>query len=268
MKWYMCLVLCISLTGCNTIKGWFGSNDPHVPVKTEFSVDVTDTKELVKDSAAAIEKSADAIENVTNRIVPENIEPSKKLIKAETTKLKTVTGDLAKVHSDLKVIEDEEKEVITSATTLKNQLEASTKEIEEYKNGAKKKQQTIWMSIMAACGIGFLVGVFMAVSGNTKIGTSIAITSLVVSAVAYFMAAYAWIVALCGGVLFIIAFGFVIQYMYRYKKAVIETATSLEVVKSSDKILWDTNRELVQKIQSPHTSKIIKDIKTTHINNK
>lgn len=261
------LIMCFALCGCNT---WFDNNDP---VKTEFSVDVKETKEKVGDVQEKVNESADTIDNVAKDIVPENIEPSKKAIKQETNKIREATSELSKVKGDLNVVIKEEKEIFEATKKLNDKIDEQLKQIEklqqqitDYEDGAKAKQEKIWMGVMGVCGIGFLVGVFMAVSGNTKVGTAIAISCLVGSAVAYFMAAYAWAVAIAGGVLFVIAFVMVIQYMYKYKKAVIETATTMEFVKSKNRSNWEANKNMVKKLQSPSTSKVIREVKDLHIN--
>jgi hypothetical protein len=103
------------------------------------------------------------------------------------------------------------------------------------------------------------IGIGLVVYGMGKIGIVLTIVSATMASVAYFMAQYAHLVAIAGGVILFCIIGCLGYVVVTNRKALIESLTCFEITKNKT---WteDTKNE-VNTIQSNKTKKVIRELK-------
>ena len=195
----------------------------------------------------------------------EEIEENSKEQKALLDKSDRAVEEMTELHYEIiklqKYIEDvheSNKEIRKINDALTEQNKNIKTQLEDVENGAKAQNQKIWMTVIGFCALGLVAGVLLAIGGYKKIGIGLAACALFIAAIAYFMSAYAWLVAIAGGVVFFMFFGGVIYFLYVYRKSLIETVTTTEMIKHKE---WNEAKEDINKFQSNMTKKLVSEIK-------
>ena len=128
------------------------------------------------------------------------------------------------------------------------------------------------MMVEALAALLLVGGVIVTAYVDKKTGIALIASALFIASIAYFMAAYAWIVAIFGGIVFFCAFAYIGYCLYVNRKdleirqkALEQSVKSFEVIKNID---WDASndatnhaKEKVDLIQSPETKKLVNEIK-------
>ena len=188
----------------------------------------------------------------------ENIIQSTIKIVQSTSDLTKINIELEKINTYLDEVDKSNKALKKDNDELRKDNEAKVQEIKEFEEGVKAANNKIWMGIVGLCALGAAIGVALAIWVSPKVGIGITVGSLMLSSIAYFMAQYAMIVAIVGGCVFL---GGVIWALYTFivhKKALVESAISMEALKHKD---WDEVKESIKDLQSNTTASLIRDIK-------
>lgn len=254
--------------------------DPKPPpseVKTDIgagAADLAKSKNAVGTEASVIKTEASAIKveaDSGKKTFPsapqwDLINRSAAAIGVSGDKLMEETKILGGIEVKLNTLKSEVDALNKTVKTFNEQLIVKDKIIKEkdakivdFENGAKKRQQTIWMSIVAGCALAMAIGIFLAVYGVKELGVALAVTGAVMSCVAYFMAAYAFIVAIIGGILLVLLIIYLIRHIYVNRKALTETVLAMEPVKTKE---WDADtKKIVSSMQSDTTKKLVNTIR-------
>ena len=236
-------------------------------VETEVKVVETETAVIKTETGTGKQVAPDLPqwENIERSAVA--IEGSIGAILESTETLGEVETELAKGNVEVKALETHAekqekvaKQVVSDNKALLVELEKKEKKLQEYKEGAKQRQQKIWMSVVGFSAILMVFGVFLAVYSNPKMGVSLVISSVACASIAYFMAEYAGYVALAGGSVVLISFGYLVYYTAVHRKALVESIMSFEIAKGKD---WENEKTKteVSSIQSNVTKKLVSDIR-------
>ncbi len=222
-------------------------------IKTQASSIKSDTESGKKQAPGipqwdSISKSADAIDSSGNNLIE------------ESKKLGTIEVNVSTAKSEVDALNELSKSYNANVKQLQEEMKKQQKEIASYKDGVKKRQQMIWMGVSGICAIGLLLGIFLAVYANPKLGTSLAISCAIMACVSYFMAAYALLVAIVGGIFLLGLVTYSVHYLYINKKALEETVKSFEKVKENG-IKDPEIEKSVNDLQSLQTKQIIHDIR-------
>lgn len=277
------VLLCLIFTSCVTLKSCNPdppppSPDPipHVSVNIPAQIEsIQDVRKAVETGVASIKTEASAIKSSTSsgrKDFPKApqwdfIDKSANSIDQVSDAVDSKVKDLNKAGAELAVAEAERKrqeEFMAQSKRLLEEEQAKTSKLEEeiqsWKDGAKKRQTAIWMTISGFSALGLVVGIFLFIYAKSELGIALCISSLILACISYFMAAYALYVAIVGGVILLLVVIYLTYFLFINKKALTETVMSLEDVKHKD---WDDPgvSEKVSKIQSYTTKKIVHDIK-------
>jgi hypothetical protein len=223
------------------------------------SIDISTTKPNVSNPQTVAGILAEA-----NRLAKEikesqnTILESAKELDASTKNLTRVDIELMGVHKYLNDVRAENLEILAAMETVKKENEELSALVGDFESGAKAAQQEIWMWIVGICALGLGVGVVLAIWVDPKLGVGVAAASLTVAAIAYFMAEYALIVACVGGCIFLGFIAYAISIFVEHKKALVESAMTVEMTKNGN---WDEVKGGVQNVQSNSTRKLINEIK-------
>jgi hypothetical protein len=223
------------------------------------SIDISTTKPNVSNPQTVAGILAEA-----NRLAKEikesqnTILESAKELDASTKNLTRVDIELMGVHKYLNDVRAENLEILAAMETVKKENEELSALVGDFESGAKAAQQEIWMWIVGICALGLGVGVVLAIWVDPKLGVGVAAASLTVAAIAYFMAEYALIVAIVGGCIFLGFIAYAISIFVEHKKALVESAMTVEMTKNGE---WDEVKGGVTNVQSNSTRKLINDIK-------
>jgi len=251
---------------------------PTGPVKTDLGVESSNIAKSknaiateafsIKAQTTSIQSDADAgkkqAPNVsqwdTIKKSAEAISLSGDKLLEESKTLGTIEVSVSTAKSEVDALNEASKKYGEDLLKLQKDMSKKDKEIAEYKDGAKRRQQTIWMSVAGICAFGLLIGIFLAIYADKSLGSAIAISCAVMACVSYFMAAYALLVALAGGILVLLLLAYAVHYLYLNRKAFEETVESFEKVK--DKGIKDPEVEkAVNDTQSDTTKKMVHNIR-------
>jgi len=248
------------------------------PVKTDLAVEsanLAKSKNAIATEASSIKVQASSIKTDTESgkkqapNIPQwdsivksanSIDTSGNALIEETKKLGTVEVSINTAKSEVDALNELSKSYDVNVKQLQEQMKKQDKEIASYKDGVKKRQQMIWMGVSGVCAIGLLLGIFLAVYANPKLGTSLAISCAIMACVSYFMAAYALIVAIVGGVFLLGLVAYSAHYLYVNRKALEETVKSFEKVKENG-IKDPEIEKSVNDLQSLQTKQIVHEIR-------
>ena len=122
-------------------------------------------------------------------------------IQIKTNELKLVQSKLFENMAKIEELKKYSKTVGSSVKKFKKANIELQETINEYKEGVKKRNQAIWMSVVAFSAVGLVAGIFLAIYVTPKLGVSIILSSIILSSIAYFMAQYASYIAILGGIL-------------------------------------------------------------------
>lgn len=252
--------------------------EPTTPVKTDLAVEsanVAKSKNAVATEASSIKTQASSIKSDTDSgkikdpKLPqwdsiaksaESINLSGDNLLEETKKLGSVEVNINTAKSEVDALNKLSKNYDDNVAKLQQDMDKKDKEILNYKDGAKRRQQVIWMSVSGFCAIGLLLGIFLAIYANPKLGTSLAISCAIMACISYFMAAYALLVAVFGGLFILAILAYAIHSLYIYKKSLTETVKSFEFMKA--KAVKDPETEqLINAVQSTQTKQIVHEIR-------
>ena len=274
------LALFLLLTSCSFFKKKeIKIITPAPPPKIETKIDkeaekvgviqeaVTTEATSVKTDSASIKSEAEAGKKVAPAPQWETIQQKAERIRASSEtilgKAKELTGVQVKLGNADTEVKQLEKFTATSAANidvLMKTVNTQKEEIAAYKSGAKKQQQTIWMGVSALAAIGLVLGIALTIYVSPKAGVGLIVGSLILAPVAYFFAQYAFIVAIVGGVFFLLVIGYLIVWAALHRKALVESMVSFEVTKNK---LWTdpTTKALVNTVQSNTTRNIVRSLK-------
>ncbi len=289
MKLFYYVMIPLLLFGCRNTS----DNKPVIPrvdsVKTSESINtevknLSDSNNSIKgDANTSILKSNDIIylseqistdSSVSNGIkdastkiknLASELQLLQKNILATTDNINKIVLKLNQIDLDLVAINKQIQDTNKNNEELKKQNEALGVDIEnfktqitQYETGIKEQNNKIWMSVIGLCAIGTIVGIALAIWVNPKMGIGITTASIILSSLAYFMAKYAALIAIFGGVMFLVMIIWFIYSFVIHKKALIESAVTVEMVKHRD---WDDVKVDVGNLQSNSTKDLINKIK-------
>jgi len=183
-------------------------------------------------------------------------------IKESVKNMSIIEIDLNKLNNEIKDINEKIDASTSNNEELKKQIEQKDKEILECKDDIKRKHQMIWVGVSAFSALMMVIGVLLAVFGSSpKTGISLTISSMTLSGISYFMSQYVFLIAIIGGIIFVGSFLYTIYVIQKHRKGLEEVVPSFEAVKNKD---WTTSdvKDEVNKLQSPQTKELIKEIKT------
>jgi hypothetical protein len=222
-------------------------------VKKEVAGIKTDTESGKKSFPKApewdfINKKADSINQISDTI------------DAKAKELNKALGELTVAEAERKRQEDFAKTAQKALAAEKIITAKQAEEIKSYIDGAKKRQQAIWATVTGFAALGLVIGIFLFIYAKSELGIALAVSSLILACISYFMAAYALIVAIIGGIILICVIIYLIYFLCQNKKALVETVVSLENTKRKN---WDDPgvKQEVSNIQSSSTKKIVHDLR-------
>lgn len=252
---------------------------PKIEVKVdEKSQEISKLNDSISAKAQDIKSSSVSIqENVVdaNKInkVPEvtaklntidvkakSIQKNSEQIIENTQEMKVPISQLVKAQVQIESLQKYVKDATAQIKELSKTNSEYVDQIQKYENDAKAKNQRIWMFVISICALLLIAGVLISIYVNPKTGIPLIVAAITCSSIAYFMAQYAWIIGLIGGLFFLGIIVYAIYYIYVHKKALVESITSLELLKNA-KGEWNTIKQNVKNIQSPTTQKIVSSIK-------
>lgn len=207
----------------------------------------------IKDASTKIKTLASELQTLQKNIL------------ATTDNINKIVLKLNQIDLDLVAINKQIRDTNKNNDELKKQNEALGIDIENYKTqinqyetGIKEQNNKIWMSVIGLCAIGTIVGIALAIWVNPKMGVGITTASIILSSLAYFMAKYAALIAIFGGVMFLVMIIWFIYSFVIHKKALIESAVTVEMVKHKD---WEDVKVDVGNLQSNSTKDLINKIR-------
>jgi hypothetical protein len=213
----------------------------------------SDTQERIAEILKEIDEYAGDIDDRQTEI----IESTSRLGEA-TRGLTRVDIELMGVNQYLKDVGAVNKDLHNKNEELIKQFNVGQEKLDEYKSGVAAQNNKIWMGIVGFCAFMAAVGVAVALWVNPKIGIGITSAALILASIAYFMAKYAWIVAIVGGSLFLGAIIWGLWFFVIHKKALVESTISMETLKHKD---WEDVKDNIKDLQSNSTSTLIRDLK-------
>jgi GTPase SAR1 family protein len=281
-------LLSLTLCGCIFHKTDLGVPVPKVSPKSLQKDLSKEIKSIQKESAIIYENTAeskhsakgistisvlrpDTTQERINEILKEiddyaeNIDKKQRDIIKSTTKLDEATRGLSRVDIELMGVNQYLKDVAKNNgdlhdqnAKLQKQHTKGQEELREYEEGVAAQNNKIWMGIVSGCALFAALGVAIAIWVNPKIGIGITSACLIMSSIAYFMAKFAWIVAIVGGVLFLGGVVWALWFFVIHKKALVESTISMETLKHKD---WDEAKDTIANVQSTSTASLIRDLK-------
>jgi len=111
---------------------------------------------------------------------------------------------------------------------------------------------------MGLSALAIAAGVAMSIWVDPRIGIGLVIGGSVMTAISYFMMKYLAVLVLFIGVIFVLAFGYLIWHIVINRKALIDSVITVEELKGAS---WDKAKDRVKRIQSPKSRKIIDELK-------
>ena len=266
-----------------TIKNLDAQGSKVIGVKDHIILKIGDIKEeniKIKSNAENGKKDAPQMP------VWSDIIKSTDIIKEDSTSIEKKVGDLVDVNTSLKLMGgqlenfikqiqkvNEINKILSGQIREKDvAIKKQNDDLANYKDGSKKRQEIIWMMVEALAALLLVGGVIVTAYVDKKTGIALIASALFIASIAYFMAAYAWIVAIFGGIVFFCAFAYIGYCLYVNRKdleirqkALEQSVKSFEVIKNID---WDASndatnhaKEKVDLIQSPETKKLVNEIK-------
>lgn len=281
VKMISVIIICLLQSSCFTTCKPGGKDiipPRQIPeIKTDLALQaekVGEVRDAITEKANSVKTETTSIESETEQgetIAPApqwgSIRERAKKIRDSAQEILEKGGDLTDVQvklatakSEVDTLKEYTKEEIENAAALRLKIEEQEKSIEEFKTGAKKQQRSIMMTAIAIGGIMSVVGILILFYVSPKAGAPLIMTGVAVSSVAWFMVSYAWVVAIAGGVFFIMIIGYVIYFAANNRKAFLETVTSFEIAKGKEWTDPKTKTE-ISTIQSNKTKQMVKDIK-------
>jgi hypothetical protein len=273
------ICVCFAFASCTNTKGPKAYSDIHpIPkVKTNLTEqseaigkvreEITEQANTIKSEGSSISTDVDQGEKVAPAPQWEQIKEKITRIQESNDKIIDKANELsgiqvkvATAQTEVEALTTYTKETVNDVEDLRKTIDDQKEKIEDFESGARKQQKIIWMGVVALSAIGLVLGVFLAIYVSPKAGGGLVIGSLLLSPIAYFMAAYASIVAITGGVIFLLVIGYLIFYAAKHRKALIESMTSFELTKHKNWSDPNTKKE-VSDVQSNSTKKIIRDLK-------
>lgn len=172
--------------------------------------------------------------------------------------LAELSYELSKLKNYIDEVDNSNRKLVKENKKLKDEIAEFEERLSAVSLKAAERTQWIWLGVTALCAVGLVLGIVTFIYGARRIGLGLAMASLVIAPIAYFMSAYIFIVAIVGGV---ILFGFlgVMAYMfYTHRKALVESVGAFEITKRAR---WKDVKDKVSTIQSRTTKKLVSEIK-------
>lgn len=273
MRIILCILSTIFIIGCKT-------DEPDIPARihpkklqgnlTEEIKTIRTETENISNAATNSKLSANEIysnsatSTDSKKLASDIIENLDKILKSSlelnntTRGLSEVDIELGNLAAYLKEINKNNEDLHQSNDDLAKIIATRDEEIKKYRDGVEAQNNKIWMGIVGLCALFAAAGVAIAIWVNPRVGIGITAASLLLSSIAYFMAKYALIVAYIGGALFVSCIIWAIYYFIIHKKALIESAITVEALKVSP---WDVAKTQISNVQSNSTKDLIKSIK-------
>jgi hypothetical protein len=179
-------------------------------------------------------------------------------IKSKADKIVLLGSDSIERIKRIELMEYDYQDTQKRIESLQQQLlEQEIKFRSELDNQGRK----IWIMISAFSAIACVTGIALAVLYSPKIGITVFICGIAVTAVSQFVLNYAVYIAIGGGIILALCSIAVIIYAYKNKKALFETVKSMELVKHAP---WTKDtKTVIDSIQSKDTKKIVHDLRQT-----
>jgi ABC-type multidrug transport system fused ATPase/permease subunit len=258
INWFIAIMICVSCSSCFLSSG--SSNNKilkkDVPVITEdlnkninkigsLKDNVINNANGIKVEAVSIDEKAKASQGNTDaKAVEENLTVISDKALVIQKKADSIVVDGAKMEELLTKLNKAQSEIAALqkfATDSTEKYNALVKEniklndtVQSLKNDAKAKAQKIWW-VACAIGMGMIViGIFLLVNNGNKLGVTLVGSGLATISVSYFLMAYAWIIAIIGGIIVVGGMAYVIYDLIQHKKELSNAVLTAEVLKTQD----------------------------------
>ncbi len=244
---------------------------PAVPVLTNHKSIQEDAKHIKLQNLAHSSRINAQTERITatikmaetpDKAIPEiedaiaDIQRSAETLQEENGRLDNLVSETIRVESEMAQV----KTFLSESQRLEKEIIKLRQENEALLSSATKTHQRIWMVASGVGGVILIIGIAMVVMGMRKLGASIIITGFLITSLSYFMAKYAFIVAIVGGVIFVGIFLFVSRRYFLNQLALKDTITTTNLLKQ-DCPNWDIRRNEISQLQDPKSIKIIDEIR-------
>jgi ElaB/YqjD/DUF883 family membrane-anchored ribosome-binding protein len=278
------LLFSLMLTSCVTLKSCVSKPPPDKPdpLRPGVTTDIPKQVEAIQSVRTATELGVSGIKTEAAGIKSDTTSGRKEAPKAPQWDFIDKKADLIIQISD--VVDKKVKDLNTASAELtvaeaerKRQeefIKQSQKILEEERvkslkleedvksltDGAKKQQQIIWRTVSAFAALGLVIGIFLFIYAKSELGISLSVSSLILACISYFMAAYALIVAVVGGLILLAVICYLIWHLFQHKVALKETVKNFEEIKHKE---WNDPgvKDKVSFSQSPSTKKIVHEIR-------
>lgn len=257
---------------------------PSSPIKTDLAAEstaVSKTKTTIGTEATSIKSQTATIKSETDsgkkeapkmsqwdkiKESADNIDISSDKLMQETKTLGEIEVKLNTAKAEVDALNIQAKEFNAQLVQKDEFIKKQEEKIKSFEDGARKRQQTIWMSVAGICAISMFVGIFITIYAAKELGIALTLSGATMACVSYFMAAYALVVAIIGGVILLAIIAIMTRHVYTRKleleqsaNALKETVTAFEEVKKKE---WDSDtKSLIGKLQSPKTKEMVHKIR-------
>jgi hypothetical protein len=278
MKKVFCILI-LFLSGCLTTD----SSDKLSTINynaTGTARGLYNTSTDIKNSTGIVNNTSNSIKsipNVDNHIVTyvDTIIDENQKIKKAANGLVEVADGLVKLQVDI----NEHNKMIGIIAKLKKDNGSLIDENNRLLNSAKAQHQKIWIAVISLCSIGLVAGIGL-LWVNKELGVAVAVSSLATTCIAYFFASHAVAVGWIGGIIFVLALIYlgyklfkserngrvITDSLSKYKQATCDIMQSVETIKEHNRDVWNVSANQINRLQTPETKQIIKEIKTNFIN--
>ncbi len=132
------------------------------------------------------------------------------------------------------------------------------KQYEELKNSDEVQTRKIWLWVIGVSSLFIIAGAAVACLANTKMGISLGLSGILISAAGYMMLKISWIFPVIGMIVIIGVAIILVMELIKNKQALVDVVKSFEIVK--EKSFKDVKQD-IKIIQSPATRNVVAQIK-------
>ena len=278
MKPIMILSFAMLLASCAT------TTKPHIKMKP-ITYDAVGASKTINATAHKIDVATTHIDKSCNIINTEggpSIQNEVSLIRAEVNEITTSTESLFNISRDLVLASiqiERNNGLIKDISIIEQDNDALREENENLMSAAHKQHQAIWMSVVGLSAIGLVIGIVLWIRTGSELGAVLTISSLTLSCISYFMAAYSWVIAIIGGLILLFIIGYLLVRGYRLittsretdeklndtSSALEESVHIVELLKDTAIDTWSAQKKEIGRITSKKSKELIQDIKTNKI---
>lgn len=180
--------------------------------------------------------------------------PALPIIKEKAEKIKEIaTSDLTQIK-ELESISEKIGVIEETNTKLKEELKEKETEL-------KQKTNKILLTAFSICIIGVLSGIALIFFKQLELGMTILLSSLLGTGMLYLIGAYAWVLTIIAGVLFLALLVYAGLQLLQKKNIIKELVLSYEKIKDATQYT-EKEKNAVMSIQSDATIKTVDQVKS------